>query len=49
MINVQALEDFNILLKGITKTTENEKKGRFLGTLLVISLKYVNRKRSIQS
>ena len=35
MINVQALEDFNILLKGITKTTENEKKGRFLGTLLV--------------
>ena len=29
MINVQALEDFNILLKGITKTTENEKKEDF--------------------
>ena len=31
---VQALEDFNILLRGITKTIENEQKGRFLGMLL---------------
>ena len=34
---VQALEDFNILLKGITKTSENEtneQKGGFLGMLL---------------
>ena len=34
---VQALEDFNILLKGITKTIENEtneQKGGFLGMLL---------------
>ena len=35
---VQALENFNILLKGITKTIENEtneQKGGFLGMLLV--------------
>ena len=34
---LQALEDFNILLKGITKTIENETKGQkegFLGMLL---------------
>ena len=34
---VQALEDFNILLKGVTKTIENEtkeQKGRFLSILL---------------
>ena len=34
---VQALEDSNILLKGITKTIENEtkeQKGGFLGMLL---------------
>ena len=34
---VQALEDFNILLKGVTKTTKNEtkkQKGRFLSMLL---------------
>ena len=33
---VPALEDFNILLKGITKTIENEtyKKGEFLGMAL---------------
>ena len=34
---VQALEDSNILLKGVTKTIKNEakeKKGRFLSTLL---------------
>ena len=34
---VQALEDSNILLKGITKTIKNEKKnekGGFLGKLL---------------
>ena len=34
---VQALEDSNIFLKGITKTIENEtkeQKGRFLGMLL---------------
>ena len=34
---VQALEDSNILLKGITKTIENEtkeRKGGFLGMLL---------------
>ena len=34
---VQALEDSNILLKGITKTVENEtteQKGGFLGILL---------------
>ena len=34
---VQALENFNILLKGITKTIENEtneQKGGFLGMLL---------------
>ena len=34
---VQALEDSNILLKGITKTIENETKGQkggFLGMLL---------------
>ena len=34
---VQALEDSNILLKGVTKTIKNEtkeQKGRFLGTLL---------------
>ena len=37
---VQALEDFNILLKGVTKTIKNETKGQkggflsmFLGTL----------------
>ena len=33
----QALQDYNILLKGITKTVENETKGReggFLGILL---------------
>ena len=33
---VQALEDSNILLKEVTKTTENEtkkQKGRFLGML----------------
>ena len=37
MIIVWALEDFNILLKGITKTTENEtkeQKGGFLGMVL---------------
>ena len=34
---VQALEDFNILLKGVTKTIKNEtkkQKGRFLSVLL---------------
>ena len=34
---IQTLEDSNILLKGVTKTTKNEtkeQKGRFLGTLL---------------
>ena len=34
---VQALEDSNILLKGVTKTIKNEtkeQKGRFLGMLL---------------
>ena len=34
---VQALEDSNILLKGVTKTIENEtkeQKGRFLSMLL---------------
>ena len=34
---VQALEDSNILLKGVTKTIKNEteeQKGRFLSTLL---------------
>ena len=34
---VQALEDSNILLKGVTKTIKNEtkeQKGRFLGTLV---------------
>ena len=34
---VQALEDSNVLLKGITKTIENEtkeQKGEFLGMLL---------------
>ena len=34
---VQALEDSNILLKGVTKTTKNETKeqiGRFLSMLL---------------
>ena len=33
----QALEDFNILLKGVTKTIRNEtkeQKGGFLGMLL---------------
>ena len=33
----QAVEDFNILLKGVTKTTRNEtkeQKGGFLGMLL---------------
>ena len=37
MKNVQALEDSNILLKGITKTVEDEakeQKGGFLGMLL---------------
>ena len=37
MIIVQALEDSNILLKGVTKTTENEtkeQKGGFLNILL---------------
>ena len=36
---VQAYEDSNILLKGVTKTIEKEtkeQKGRFLGTLLGI-------------
>ena len=35
---VQALEDSNILLKGVTKTIKNEakeQKGRFLSMLLV--------------
>ena len=35
--NVQALEDSNILLKGVTKTMKNEtreQKGRFLSMLL---------------
>ena len=34
---VQALEDFNVLLKGVTKTVENEikeQKGGFLSMLL---------------
>ena len=34
---VQALEDWNILIKGFTKTVKNEtkeRKGRFLSTLL---------------
>ena len=34
---VQALEDSNILLKGVTKTIKNEtkeQKGRFLGTFV---------------
>ena len=34
---VEALEDFNILLKGVNKTTENEtkeQKGEFLSMLL---------------
>ena len=37
---VQALENCNILLKGVTKTTKNEikeQKGGFLGMLLGIS------------
>ena len=37
MKNVQALEDSNILLKGVTKTIENEtkeQKGGFLSMLL---------------
>ena len=36
---VQALEDYNILLKGVTKTIKNktkEQKGRFLSMLLDI-------------
>ena len=39
MKTVQALADSNILLKGITKTTENktnEQKEGFLGTLGII-------------
>ena len=39
MINVQALEDSNILLKGVTKTIKNEikeQKGCFLSRLLGI-------------
>ena len=39
MKTVQVLEDFNILLKGVTKTTKNEtkeQKGEFLGMLLNI-------------
>ena len=38
---VQALEDFNILLKGVTKTIENEtkeQKGGFLSMLLGATL-----------
>ena len=31
---VQALEDSNILLKRVTKTIKNDKKGGFLGMLL---------------
>ena len=54
---VQALEHSNILLKGITKTIENEtkeQKGGFLGILLGTLeanylRKYVNRKRNIKS
>ena len=37
MKTVQALEDFNIVLKGVTKTSKNEtkeQKGEFLGMLL---------------
>ena len=39
MKNVQALEDSNIFLKGVTKTIKNEtkeQKGGFLGTLGVL-------------
>ena len=38
MKTIQALEDSNILLKGVTKTVKNEtkkQKGGFLSTLLV--------------
>ena len=51
---VQALEDSNMLLKGVTKTIENEtkeQKGRFLSMLLgtlgasFIS-EFINRKRN---
>ena len=41
---VQALEDSNILLKGVTKTIKNEKKGFFsmlLGTLGASLLEYL--------
>ena len=33
MKNVQALQDSNILLKGITKAIENEKRGQIEGFL----------------
>ena len=54
---VQALEDSNVLLKGITKTIENqakEQKGGFLGMLLCtlrtsFLRNYVNRKRNKKS
>ena len=54
---VQALEDSNILLKGVTKTIKNEtkeQKGRFLGTLVgtlgsILSGKFISRKRNCKS
>ena len=54
---VQALEDSNILLKGITKTIKNEtkeQKSRFLGMFLStlgakFVRKYFNRKRHFKS
>ena len=57
MKTVQALEDSNILLKGITKTIKNEtkeQKSRFLGMFLStlgakFVRKYFNRKRHFKS
>ena len=53
---VQALEDYNILLKGITKTIENEKKKKRMIFRNVIRYfrckfigKHVNKKRNSKS
>ena len=46
---IQALEDTNILLKGVTKSIKNEtkeQKGRFLSMFI---RKFINRKRNCKS
>ena len=48
---VQALEDSNILLKGVTKTIENEKKEQIVirNCRCKFISKFINRKRNCKS